>query len=65
MWFKHYRDYPVDQYLKKEQVESGRGIIGCEMHELNGWGTDWHYTKRKKGRFGTLLARLIFFWEKS
>lgn len=38
MWFKHYRDYPIDQPLIKEPVEAGHGIIGCEMHDLNGWG---------------------------
>lgn len=38
MWPKIYKDYPPDSPLKKEQVTQGRGIIGCEMHELNGWG---------------------------
>lgn len=38
MWFKEYRDYPIDTPLIQKRVESGHGIIGCEMHELNGWG---------------------------
>lgn len=56
MWFKEYRDYPADRPLIKEQVEPGHGIIGCEMHDLNGWGTGLHQVKnRKKG----VLKRLI------
>ena len=39
MWPKFYRDYKVDTTLKQQQVESGKGIVGCEMHDLNGWGT--------------------------
>jgi hypothetical protein len=39
MWPKFYRDYKVDATLIKHQVEPGRGIVGCEMHDLNGWGT--------------------------
>lgn len=46
MWFKHYRDYPIDKPLIKEQVEPGHGIIGCEMHDLNGWGTQHHIPRR-------------------
>lgn len=42
MWPKDYKDYPKDSPLKKERVESGKGIIGCEMHESNGWGTSFH-----------------------
>jgi hypothetical protein len=43
MWFKEYRDYPIDRTLIKEQVEPGKGIIGCEMHEVNGWGVTLHH----------------------
>jgi hypothetical protein len=38
MWPKSYKDYPIDTPLIKQQVRPGKGIIGCEMHELNGWG---------------------------
>jgi hypothetical protein len=38
MWWKEYRDYPLDKPLIKYQVQPGKGIIGCEMHEINGWG---------------------------
>jgi hypothetical protein len=64
MWFKEYRDYPIDKPLVKEQVESGHGIIGCEMHEINGWGTHLHQIKpRKKGIFSRLMSH--FFREKN
>ncbi len=60
MWFKEYRDYPIDKPLIKEQVESGRGIIGCEMHDLNGWGTHMHQIKpRKKGWWGKFVSYLF------
>jgi hypothetical protein len=52
MWFKEYRDYPIDRPLIKYPVEPGKGIIGCEMHEINGWGNDLHVprSKPKKGK---------------
>ena len=57
MWFRSFRDYETDKPLIKYQVESDHGIIGCEMHDLNGWGNVIHIPvrKRKKG----LLARLL------
>lgn len=42
MWPKKYLDYPIDKPLIKQRVEPGKGIIGCEMHELNGWGASYH-----------------------
>lgn len=60
MWFRQYCDYPIDRPLIKEQVESGHGIIGCEMHDLNGWGTQLHRLKpRKKSLWAKLLAVLF------
>ncbi|MDP1880953.1 MAG: hypothetical protein Q8K60_08455 [Parachlamydiaceae bacterium] len=56
MWFKKYRDYPPDESLVKEKVEPGKGIIGCEMHDINGWGESLHqYQSRKKGFFKTIF----------
>lgn len=57
MWFRSFRDYETDKPLIKYQVQSGHGIIGCEMHDLNGWGNVIHIPvrKRKKG----LIARLL------
>ncbi len=47
MWPKFYRDYPVDASLIKNKNESGHGIIGCEMHELNGWGNSHHISPKE------------------
>ena len=59
MWFKEYRDYPIDRPLIKEQVEPGDGIIGCEMHDLNGWGSEMHQIRsRKKGWWSKLVTFL-------
>lgn len=57
MWPKFYRDYPTDKPLKKFKVEPGKGITGCEMHDLNGWGNtlQQEFPKRKKGFFRTIL----------
>lgn len=60
MWQKSYRDYPKDKSLKKEQVQSGKGLVGCEMHELNGWGESYHVSKsRKRGVIYHFLHRLF------
>lgn len=45
MWPKSYKDYPKDTPLVKQQLQSGKGIIGCEMSELNGWGESYHIPK--------------------
>ncbi|MBA3722779.1 MAG: hypothetical protein H0W88_10320 [Parachlamydiaceae bacterium] len=61
MWFKEYRDYETDKPLIKDQVEPGKGIIGCEMHDLNGWGNTIHETfpRKVKGFFATLISRIF------
>ncbi|HEY4832091.1 MAG TPA: hypothetical protein VIH61_05965 [Waddliaceae bacterium] len=51
MWPKFYKDYPVDSPLIKYPIEPGKGIIGCEMHELNGWGELYHVKKHKEIHF--------------
>lgn len=65
MWFKQYKDYPIDQTLKKEPLNSNQGFNGCEMHELNGWGSTYDLPPTppvKKGGITTWLKKL--FWEK-
>ncbi len=58
MWEKEYKDYPKDTPLKKEVVEAGKGIVGCEMHDLNGWGNQLHVPKKKKpGIFRSLFLK--------
>lgn len=65
MWFKEYRDYKTDTPLIKEQVESGRGIIGCEMHDLNGWGNEIHQPKKRKKKSLTIcLSHLFRFYKR-
>ncbi|MBA2369059.1 MAG: hypothetical protein H0V82_08570 [Candidatus Protochlamydia sp.] len=59
MWFKKYRDYKIDKPLIKEQVRPGNGIIGCEMHDLNGWGTEHHQKKSQQHKYS------FKFWKKS
>lgn len=57
MWPKSYKDYPKDSSLVHEQVESGKGIIGCSMTELNGWGETFHTPPKehKKSLLSVLL----------
>jgi len=50
MWFREYRDYKIDQPLLQAQVEPSHGIIGCEMHDLNGWGTTLHHPLPKQSK---------------
>lgn len=62
MWPKFYKDYPVDEPLIKYPVEPDHGIIGCEMHEIFGWGESYHiYKPRKKGFFKRIFS---FFTKK-
>lgn len=63
MWHKEYRNYPNDTPLIKVEVEPNHGIIGCEMHELNGWGEAHHrpFRENKRGLISTLLE-LLFSW---
>lgn len=57
MWFKEYRDYKIDKPLIKDQVQPGKGIIGCEMHDLNGWGNTLQETFPRKVR--GLIRRIL------
>lgn len=50
MWPKRYRDYPQDKPLIQEPLYPGHGIIGCEMHDLNGWDTTTLFHKPSKNR---------------
>lgn len=65
MWFREYRDYKIDGPIIKQQVEPGRGIIGCEMHEIQGWGNTIHFEsqKKKRGFFEKLFSK--FFGRKT
>ncbi len=64
MWPKSYRDYPEDTSLKKEVVEPCHGIIGCEMHDLNGWGLSYHVPQTlKKGPIANFWGYLRHFFK--
>ncbi len=67
MWFREYRDYKIDAPLKKEQTAPGQGLIGCEMHELNGWGEEYHtpISHKKLGIFASLLSSLLAWFGSS
>lgn len=59
MWKNTYKDYKPDEEWLQKTVEPGRGIVGCEMHEINGWGEAFHPPKpRKRG----ILSRLLSFF---
>lgn len=45
MWYREFRDYPIDSLVIQEPVESNEGITGCEMHEVYGWGEKLHKKK--------------------
>lgn len=66
MWPKAYRDYKTDEPQIKNRVEPGKGIIGCEMHDLNGWGNTLHIPakEKKSGFFRTLLNAFFGKFEK-
>ena len=58
MWPKSYKDYPKDTPLVKNRVGPGKGIIGCEMSEPNGWGDSLHEPQRKTPSHGLFAT----FW---
>lgn len=60
MWHREFRDYKIDRPNVQQVVEPGRGIYGCEMHEINGWGNTLYRSKKhKKGFFATLITHLF------
>ena len=61
MWFKEYKDYPIDTPLKKETLEPGKGFNGTEMREPNGWGSNYDlpYTPKKEGLIRRILKAIF------
>ncbi|MCC5831548.1 MAG: hypothetical protein JJU12_00695 [Chlamydiales bacterium] len=60
VWRNNYKDYKPDEAWIKEQVEPGRGIVGCEMHEHYGWGISTHRPKQKKAGLLSTILNLLF-----
>ena len=56
MWYREYQDTKNDEPVKRNTLESGKGIKGCEMQEHCGWGLDYHKPKRKPGMLRALLS---------
>jgi hypothetical protein len=59
MWHKEYRDYPTDTPLIKNQVSPSHGIVGCEMHDVNGWNIEYHIPAKRPSKFATFLSRIF------
>ena len=61
MWPKSYKDYKEDECLVKEKVYPGKGIIGSEMHDINGFGNTHHRPKKSKNpSFIRTLLNAVF-----
>lgn len=60
MWIKSYRDYLSNEPIIEEQVEPSNGVIGCEMHDVNGWGNEFQvFAKKRRGPVTRFLHRLF------
>lgn len=59
MWDYIYKKRPKDNPLRSQSVESGKGIVGCEMKELNGWGEVHQHRKEGCGILRALFAFLF------
>lgn len=59
MWWIEYEDYKPDRPLIKDEVGPLQGIVGCEMHDLNGWGGDYHVYRKPRGQFRHMIDLLF------
>ncbi|MBB65139.1 MAG: hypothetical protein CMO81_08750 [Waddliaceae bacterium] len=64
MWDRNYKDYPKNGKFKKNQVESGKGIVGCEMHETFGWQDKIHEKPSKESNRKGFLSGLCDFFSR-
>lgn len=60
MWWQDFGDKGLDEPLKDIKLESGKGISGCEMQEICGWGINHHTYYRPSVGFLRQLKSLIF-----
>lgn len=65
MWKNTYKDYKPDKEFIHEKVAPGQGIIGCEMHEINGWGESLHVEPTKKRGFLHFIGSFFQIKKKS
>lgn len=59
MWRYDYKDYKNDDPLREEAIEPGKGIVGVEMHDVNGWNERHLAKPRGSGWLRNLLAPFI------
>lgn len=59
VWWREYKDYQPDTSLKQEKLESGKGLVGCEMHDRQGWGLTLHHYRSRDGRIARFFASLL------
>jgi hypothetical protein len=64
MWDKRYQDYPEDSSLKSQQVEAGKGIIGCEMKEICGYGLTQKKPRSSSGWLSALFSLFVSLGKK-
>ncbi|MCB1136552.1 MAG: hypothetical protein KDK78_09810 [Chlamydiia bacterium] len=60
MWFRDFKDIPNDTPVKRQQVEPGHGIIGCEMHEICGYQQAQHSPPSRKPGVVALFLGWLF-----
>jgi hypothetical protein len=60
MWHNTYRDYTLDGEMLKNRVGSGKGIIGAEMSEIQGWGEAYHESAEKPPKTLESLFAFLF-----
>ncbi len=57
MWKNTYKDYKPDAPFTRHPIETGKGLAGCEMQEIYGWGHEFERApQRKKGLLSKLLG---------
>jgi hypothetical protein len=59
MWKNSYKDYKPNEKFIQSKIETGKGIIGCEMNESYGWGQKHESTKERKRSLFRQLLRLL------
>ena len=61
MWRYDYKDYQTDDTLVEQEVEPGKGIVGVEMHDVNGWNERHLQQRKARGWLRNFLAAILPF----